>query len=283
MVFCASLRTFLLYWLSSSVNSYAASGFAGEAGFGSVSRDWIDVSRVHTLCMGDHWSWMMSMHSVPSEYTFGWNTSEVNRTLGGFSGYCSPNVIRSENTPPVCGWSVCGVVRHRQFAAVMSSVVTSGHDEDPDVDNLFWLTGHSTHLPRLSRPGRRSWRSRRIGYRRCEGSHCIPVVANRVSGMDGQRDGRGGRREAGDGTLGSFLALPRQERGLCGRGALPPRAKKRARRWARGGWKLTSGGSVLMALRSDCSLSTAAVCWHDAPAIAPSPELAHSCLWVCLR
>ena len=144
---------------------------------------------------------------------------------------------------------------------------------DPDVDNLFWLTGHSTHLPRLSRPGRRSWRSRRIGYRRCEGSRCIPVVANRVSGMDGQRDGRGGRREAGDGTLGSFLALPRQERGLCGRGALPPRATKRARRWARGGWKLTSGGSVLMALRSDCSLSTAAVCWHDAPAIAPSPNL----------
>ena len=125
-----------MYWLSSSVNSCAASGFAGEAGFGSVSRDWIDVSRVHTLCMGDHWSWMMSMHSVPSEYTFGWNTSEVNRTLGGFSGYCSPNVIRSENTPPVCGWSVCGGVRHRQFAAVMSSVVTSGHDEDPDVDNL---------------------------------------------------------------------------------------------------------------------------------------------------
>jgi hypothetical protein len=83
--------------------------------------------------------------------------------------------------------------------------------------------------------------------------------------------------QSGDGTLGSFLALPRQERGLCGRGALPPRATKRARRWARGGWKLTSGGSVLMALRSDCSLSTAAVCWHDAPAIAPSPELAHSC------
>ena len=154
---------------------------------------------------------------------------------------------------------------------------------DPDVDNLFWLTGHSTHLPRLSRPGRRSWRSRRIGYRRCEGSRCIPVVANRVSGMDGQRDGRGGCCEAGDGTLGSFLALPRQERGLCGRGALPPRAKKRARRWARGGWKLTSGGSVLMALRSDCSLSTAAVCWHDAPAIAPLAELTHSCSWVCLR
>lgn len=154
---------------------------------------------------------------------------------------------------------------------------------DPDVDNLFWLTGHSTHLPRLSRPGRRSWRSRRIGYRRCEGSRCIPVVANRVSGMDGQRDGRGGCCEAGDGTLGSFLALPRQERGLCGRGALPPRATKRARRWARGGWKLTSGGSVLMALRSDCSLSTAAVCWHDAPAIAPLAELTHSCSWVCLR
>ena len=49
MVFCASLRTRLLYWLGSSWNSCAASGFAGELGFGSVSSDWIDVSRVHTL------------------------------------------------------------------------------------------------------------------------------------------------------------------------------------------------------------------------------------------
>mmetsp|Transcript_8507 Transcript_8507/g.38698 ORF Transcript_8507/g.38698 Transcript_8507/m.38698 type:complete len:215 (+) Transcript_8507:1130-1774(+) len=162
MVFCASLRTFLLYWLSSSVNSCAASGLAGEAGFGSVSRDWIDVSRVHTLCMGDHWSWMMSMQSVPSEYTFGWNTSEVNRTLGGFSGYCSPNVIRSENTPP-------------------SQAVSSG--------------------PKI-----------------------VALQTNRLSSLWGL--------------------------------ALHP-----------------SGGSVLMALRSDCSLSTAAVCWHDAPAIAPSPNL----------
>lgn len=40
------------------------------------------------------------MQSVPSEYTLGWNTSDVNLTRGGFSGYCSPNVIRSENTPP---------------------------------------------------------------------------------------------------------------------------------------------------------------------------------------
>ena len=140
---------------------------------------------------------------------------------------------------------------------------------EPDVDNLLWLTGHSTHLPRLSRPGRRSWRSRRIGYRRCGGSRCIPVVANRWSAGRSRR----AMGQSGDGTLGSFLALPRQERGLCGGGALPPRATKRARRWARGGWKLTSGGSVLMALRSDCSLSTAAVCWHDAPAIAPSPNL----------
>jgi len=28
-----------------------------------------------------------------------------------------------------------------------------------------------------------------------------------------------------------------------------------------------------MAFRSDCSLSTAAVCWHDAPAMAPSAQL----------
>ena len=69
------------------------------------------VSSVDTLWMGLHWSWMMSMHSVPSEYTahqgaggarsavhghlgaagaphapFGWNTSLVKRTRGGFSG-----------------------------------------------------------------------------------------------------------------------------------------------------------------------------------------------------
>jgi hypothetical protein len=39
---------------------------------------------------------------VPSEYTFGWNTSLVKRTRGGFSGYCSPKVMRRENTPPAC-------------------------------------------------------------------------------------------------------------------------------------------------------------------------------------
>lgn len=43
------------------------------------------------------------MHSVPSPYTFGWNTSDVKRTRGGFSGYCSPKVMRREKTPPERG------------------------------------------------------------------------------------------------------------------------------------------------------------------------------------
>ena len=37
-----------------------------------------------------------------------------------------------------------------------------------------------------------------------------------------------------------------------------------------------SGGSVLIALRSDCSLSTAAVCWCAAPAITPAVQKART-------
>ena len=33
------------------------------------TRAWMLVSSVDTLWIGLHWSWMMSMHSVPSEYT----------------------------------------------------------------------------------------------------------------------------------------------------------------------------------------------------------------------
>mmetsp|Transcript_15335 Transcript_15335/g.64672 ORF Transcript_15335/g.64672 Transcript_15335/m.64672 type:complete len:271 (-) Transcript_15335:21-833(-) len=155
-VFCANRRTRRLYPLVSSVKSCAASGFAGDAGLGSVNKLCIEVSKVHTLWMGDHWSWMMSMHKVPSEYTFGWNTSLVKRTRGGFSGYCSPNVMRRENTPP-------------------SQAVSSG--------------------PKM-----------------------VALHTNRLSSLWGL--------------------------------ALHP-----------------SGGSVLIALRSDWSLSTAAVCWCAAPAM----------------
>ena len=69
----------------------------------TVSNDWMDVNSVHTLWIGDHASWMMSMQSVPSVYTFGWNISLVNLIRGGFSGYCSPKVILREKTPPATG------------------------------------------------------------------------------------------------------------------------------------------------------------------------------------
>jgi hypothetical protein len=39
----ATLRTCRLYSFAFVVRSFAASGFAGLAGFGSVSNDWIDV------------------------------------------------------------------------------------------------------------------------------------------------------------------------------------------------------------------------------------------------
>ena len=64
------------------------------------------------------------------------------------------------------------------------------------------------HLPRLSRRGRRWWRSRRTGYRRCGGSRCIPVVANRVLGVEGQRNGRGRALEGGLGRDARSFSRP---------------------------------------------------------------------------
>ena len=81
-----------------------------------------------------------------------------------------------------------------------------------------WLTSRP-HLPRLSRRGRRWWRSRRTGYRHCGGSRCIPVVANRVLGVEGQRNGRGraleGRfyRPAASGTRVAREGRPSAVRG----------------------------------------------------------------------
>jgi len=48
------------------MNSSAASGLAGLPQFGSVSKDWIDVSTELTVYDGLHRFWMMSRHSVPS-------------------------------------------------------------------------------------------------------------------------------------------------------------------------------------------------------------------------
>lgn len=70
-----------------------------------------------------------------------------------------------------------------------------------------WLTSRP-HLPRLSRRGRRWWRSRRTGYRRCGGSRCIPVVANRVLGVEGQRNGRGRALEGGLGRDARSFSRP---------------------------------------------------------------------------
>ena len=83
MLFCAQRLMRLWYADLSCVKSCAASGFAGEFGLGSHSSDWMDERMVQMLWHGLHWSWMMSKHSVPSEYTFGWNTV---RKAGGRAG-----------------------------------------------------------------------------------------------------------------------------------------------------------------------------------------------------
>lgn len=50
----------------SVLKSWAASGLAGLDALGSVNRDWMEVRMVLTVKMGDHLSWMMSKHKVPS-------------------------------------------------------------------------------------------------------------------------------------------------------------------------------------------------------------------------
>lgn len=55
---CSSLQT-----------TCAASGLAGLAQLGSVSSDWMEVRMEQMLWQGLQWSWMMSKHRVPSEYT----------------------------------------------------------------------------------------------------------------------------------------------------------------------------------------------------------------------
>lgn len=57
-----SARAHLLYAGLSFVYMLAASGLAGLAQLGSVSRLWMEVRMVQMLWQGDHWSWMMSIH-----------------------------------------------------------------------------------------------------------------------------------------------------------------------------------------------------------------------------
>jgi hypothetical protein len=52
----------------------AASGLAGLAGLGSVSNDCMLTNNEQMVLIGLHCSCNTFMHSVPSVYTFGWNT-----------------------------------------------------------------------------------------------------------------------------------------------------------------------------------------------------------------
>ena len=63
---CEQRRTRLLYSVRFCTYREAASGLAGEAQLGSVSRLWMEVRIVETLWQGDHWSWMMSRQMLPS-------------------------------------------------------------------------------------------------------------------------------------------------------------------------------------------------------------------------
>ena len=73
-LFCAQRRTRRWYATLSSIYSCAASGLAGLEGLGSVSSDWIDTKSEQMVLIGLHCSCNTFMHSVPSVYTFGWNT-----------------------------------------------------------------------------------------------------------------------------------------------------------------------------------------------------------------
>ena len=98
-------RTLRTYSFIFSLYSCAASAFAGLFGFGSCSRDWIDVRIAATSYVGDQRFWRMSRHSSPLAYTFGWNIRDKNLTVGGLLGYDSSNVSRSLKVPSSNGVS----------------------------------------------------------------------------------------------------------------------------------------------------------------------------------
>lgn len=64
------LRTRRAYSLRLSRNKAAASSFAGDAGFGSLRSDCIATSMLVILYMGLHCDFNMSMHILPSLYTY---------------------------------------------------------------------------------------------------------------------------------------------------------------------------------------------------------------------
>lgn len=51
------------------MNNLAAAAFAGELGFGSGRRDWMEVKMAPTVYADDHIFWRMSKHRLPSAYT----------------------------------------------------------------------------------------------------------------------------------------------------------------------------------------------------------------------
>ena len=107
------------------------------------------------------------------------------------------------------------------------------------------------HLPKRSRPDRRSWHSTRRDCRRCEGWRYTPE--RRESGSRA-----GGRFESSASARVSTLAAERENVERVRHIFFPGGGF--GLKHTTGGRERTSGGSVLMALRSDCSLSTAAVC-----------------------
>ena len=103
--FCAHCLTNLLYSFLLCTYKWAALGFAGLAGFGSVNKLCIASKIVLTEYAEDHWSFKMSKQIDPSGKTFGWKISVVNFMCGGLFGYSSLNDIFSSNIPPSYGVS----------------------------------------------------------------------------------------------------------------------------------------------------------------------------------
>ena len=128
--------TLLSYSLLCSWYNCAALLLAGEFGFGSLNKHWIDKRMDQMLYTGVHSFCSISKQIVPSVWTFGWNIFETNFTIGGFVGYSSENTIISLNAPPSNG--VSGGPKITAFQIIM--LFSSGAAVTPISDsscNLF--------------------------------------------------------------------------------------------------------------------------------------------------
>jgi hypothetical protein len=87
---------------------------------------WILVNTAATSYVGDHLFCRMSKHSSPVPYTFGWNMSLMNLTLGGLFGYASSKCMTRRNVPSSKGVSA-GPMMTAFLRIVSNSTITALH------------------------------------------------------------------------------------------------------------------------------------------------------------